>query len=79
METLGRGVRGELGGLRTIEEVLAAARPEAPEAADGAEDPGTDGTEDPAVVALRRAAALRDEALARPAVPGPRAEEHGCR
>ncbi|MFI2258575.1 hypothetical protein OHU45_23760 [Streptomyces tubercidicus] len=79
VETLGRGVRGELGGLRTIEEVLAAARPEAPEAADGAEDPGTDGTEDPAVVALRRAAALRDEALARPAVPGPRAEEHGCR
>ncbi|WP_033308080.1 hypothetical protein RFN58_16415 [Streptomyces iakyrus] len=49
--TLGRPVRAELGGLTTVEEVLAAARGEAG-------DPG-----DPAVAALRRAAALRAEAL----------------
>ncbi|PNG18849.1 hypothetical protein [Streptomyces cahuitamycinicus] len=49
--TLGRPVRAELGGLTTVEEVLAAARGEAG-------DPG-----DPAVAALRRAAALRSEAL----------------
>ncbi|MEU8784720.1 hypothetical protein [Streptomyces sp. NPDC048637] len=73
VEALGRGVRGELGGLRTIGEVLAAARPEEPESA------AADGPDDPAVVALRRAAALRDGALARPTVPGPRAEEPGCR
>lgn len=48
---LGRPVRAELGGLTTVEEVLAAARGEAG-------DPG-----DPAVAALRRAAALRAEAL----------------
>ncbi len=54
---LGRGVRGELGGLTTIGDVLAAAR-------------GTAGdADDPAVAALRRAAALRAEAL----------EEAGCR
>ncbi|GAA1533403.1 hypothetical protein GCM10009730_48370 [Streptomyces albidochromogenes] len=52
VEALGRGVRGELGGLTTIGEVLAAA-----EGAAG--DPA-----DPAVAALRRAAALRAEALA---------------
>ncbi|WP_432140805.1 hypothetical protein [Streptomyces sp. bgisy084] len=72
VEALGRGVRGELGGLRTIEEVLAAARPQDPE------PPADDGPDDPAVVALRRAAALRDGALARPTVPTPRAEEPGC-
>ncbi|MCF3174039.1 hypothetical protein IPZ61_12025 [Streptomyces sioyaensis] len=73
VETLGRGVRGELGGLRTVAEVLAAAGPDAPEppAAPG-------GPDDAAVVALRRAAALRAEVLARAAVPGPRAEEPGC-
>ncbi|MFF0474180.1 hypothetical protein [Streptomyces sp. NPDC004284] len=52
VETLGRSVRGELGGLTTVGAVLAAARGE-----EG--DP-----EDPAVAALRRARALRDEALA---------------
>lgn len=51
VETLGRSVRGELGGLTTVGSVLAAARGE-----EG--DP-----EDPAVAALRRARALRDEAL----------------
>ncbi|MFD0236925.1 hypothetical protein [Streptomyces decoyicus] len=71
VEALGRGVRGELGGLRTIEEVLAAAGP------DGPESPAApDGPDDPAVVALRRAAALRAEALA--TVPAQRAEEPGC-
>ncbi|MEU8571022.1 hypothetical protein AB0C51_22210 [Streptomyces pathocidini] len=52
VQTLGRGVRGELGGLTTVEAVLAAALGEG----------GRDG-EDPAVEALRRAAALRNEAL----------------
>ncbi|WP_241746084.1 hypothetical protein [Streptomyces lydicus] len=75
VEALGRGVRGELGGLHTIEEVLAAAGPDGPESPADADD----GPDDPAVVALRRAAALRAEALARPTVPGPRAEEPGCR
>ncbi|MFH8575822.1 hypothetical protein OHB11_24420 [Streptomyces zaomyceticus] len=51
VETLGRSVRGELGGLTTVGAVLAAARGE-----EG--DP-----EDPAVAALRRARALRQEAL----------------
>ncbi|WP_405434937.1 hypothetical protein [Streptomyces anulatus] len=51
VETLGRGVRGELGGLTTVAGVLAAAA--------GKEgDPA-----DPTVAALRRAAALRAEAL----------------
>jgi hypothetical protein len=52
VETLGRSVRGELGGLPTIGAVLAASRGE-----EG--DP-----RDPAVAALRRARALREEALA---------------
>ncbi|MGC5342299.1 hypothetical protein ACPXCE_08790 [Streptomyces sp. DT24] len=51
VEALGRSVRGELGGLTTVGAVLAAAA--------GKEgDPA-----DPAVAALRRAAALRAEAL----------------
>ncbi|MFF1922129.1 hypothetical protein ACFVW8_16355 [Streptomyces sp. NPDC058221] len=51
VEALGRSVRGELGGLTTVGEVLAAAA--------GKEgDPA-----DPTVAALRRAAALRAEAL----------------
>ncbi|MEU7056248.1 hypothetical protein [Streptomyces sp. NPDC046197] len=50
--SLGRSLRAELGGLTTVEEVLAAAHGEAG-------DP-----DDPAVAALRRAAALRAEALA---------------
>ncbi|MFJ9814456.1 hypothetical protein ACIRU3_04155 [Streptomyces sp. NPDC101151] len=49
---LGRPLRADLGGLTTVEDVLAAARGESG-------DPG-----DPAVAALRRAAALRAEALA---------------
>ncbi|MGA5038411.1 hypothetical protein [Streptomyces capoamus] len=49
---LGRPLRAELGGLATVGEVLAAARGESG-------DP-----DDPAVAALRRAAALRAEALA---------------
>ncbi|MEV0637033.1 hypothetical protein AB0I77_19160 [Streptomyces sp. NPDC050619] len=49
--SLGRSVRAELGGLSTVEEVLAAARGEGGDA------------EDPAVGALRRAAWLRAEAL----------------
>jgi hypothetical protein len=52
VEALGRGVRGELGGLTTVGGVLAAARGESGDPAD------------PAVAALRRAAALRSEALA---------------
>ncbi|MFD7287239.1 hypothetical protein [Streptomyces sp. NPDC059863] len=52
VEALGRGVRGELGGLTTVGAVLAAAH-------GGAGDPA-----DPTVIALRRAAALRTEALA---------------
>ncbi|WP_418346689.1 hypothetical protein [Streptomyces fodineus] len=48
---LGRPLRAELGGLSTVEDVLAAARGESGDAAD------------PAVAALRRAAALRAEAL----------------
>ncbi|MFF6999351.1 hypothetical protein ACFY93_31040 [Streptomyces sp. NPDC008313] len=50
--SLGRSLRAELGGLTTVEEVLAAARGEAG-------DP-----DDPAVAALRRAARLRAEVLA---------------
>ncbi|WP_329067986.1 hypothetical protein [Streptomyces sp. NBC_01429] len=52
VEALGRSVRGELGALTTVPEVLAAARGEAGDPAD------------PTVAALRRAAALRAEALA---------------
>ncbi|MBT2523902.1 hypothetical protein J7E91_00260 [Streptomyces sp. ISL-99] len=52
VEALGRSVRGELGGLTTIGEVLAAAEGTAGDPAD------------PTVAALRRAAALRAEALA---------------
>ncbi len=49
--SLGRSVRAELGGLTTVEDVLAAAHGRAGDPAD------------PAVAALRRAAALRAEAL----------------
>ncbi|MFE2969376.1 hypothetical protein ACFXKC_38070 [Streptomyces sp. NPDC059340] len=54
---LGRSLRSELGGLTTIGEVLAAAH-------GAAGDP-----DDPAVVALRRAAALRSQALLGHATP----------
>ncbi|NGO71112.1 hypothetical protein G5C65_22680, partial [Streptomyces sp. SB3404] len=56
---LGRSVRGELGGLATVHAVLAAARGGG--AGDG--DGDGDGAGDPAASALRRAAALRAEAL----------------
>ncbi|WP_338931388.1 hypothetical protein WEB32_12575 [Streptomyces netropsis] len=52
VETLGRGVRGELGALTTVGSVLSAALGETGDPAD------------PTVAALRRAAALRAEALA---------------
>ncbi|MFI9587946.1 hypothetical protein ACIHCQ_40535 [Streptomyces sp. NPDC052236] len=52
VEALGRAVRGELGGLTTVGAVLAAAR-------GGTDHPA----DDPAVTALRRAAALRADAL----------------
>jgi hypothetical protein len=55
VEALGRGLRGELGDLVTVPAVLAAA-------CGTAGDPA-----DPAVAALRRAAALRAEALAQAA------------
>nr|WP_234426766.1 hypothetical protein [Streptomyces niger] len=58
VEALGRGVRGELGGLRTVGEVLAAA------AAPADDGPAPAAPADPAAEALRRAAALRAEALA---------------
>ncbi|WP_093615552.1 hypothetical protein [Streptomyces indicus] len=63
---LGRAIRGELGELATVDAVLTAARGEAG-------DP-----DDPAVAALRRAAALRAEALAS-APPAPRMEEAAVR
>ncbi|WP_432028804.1 hypothetical protein [Streptomyces sp. 1222.5] len=61
---LGRPLRAELGGLSTVEDVLAAARGESG-------DP-----DDPAVAALRRAAELRAEALraAGPAARSPHAD-----
>ncbi|MGY0067511.1 hypothetical protein ACWZEH_11920 [Streptomyces sp. QTS137] len=67
---LGRPVRAELGGLTTVEDVLAASRGELG-------DP-----DDPTVAALRRAAALRAEALAGAAGPVPppvRTEVAPCR
>lgn len=73
---LGREVRGELGALRTVDEVLAAAYPEPPgtaEATAAGPDSGpgydpaaavdSDLDSDPAVWQLRRAALLRTEAL----------------
>ncbi|MGW6527328.1 hypothetical protein [Streptomyces venezuelae] len=56
--SLGRAIRGELGGLTSIGDVLAAARGEAG-------DP-----DDPAVATLRRAAGLRREALSGVAASG---------
>ncbi|MFD7434228.1 hypothetical protein [Streptomyces sp. NPDC059861] len=51
--SLGRSLRAELGGLTTVEDILAASRGE------------TGDPDDPAVAALRRAAHLRAEALGR--------------
>ncbi len=63
VEVLGRSVRGELGGLTTVGDVLAAAR-------------GEDGdADDPAVAALRRATSLRAEALTEPLAPAPATPE----
>lgn len=59
VEALGRSVRGELGTLATVGQVLAAAAGELP----GGD--GVPGEDDPAAAALRRAAALRAEALCR--------------
>jgi hypothetical protein len=59
--TLGRAVRGELGGLTTVDAVLAAARGES--GAGGSSRAPEAPQEDPTVIALRRAAALRAEAL----------------
>ncbi|NLU66486.1 hypothetical protein [Streptomyces sp. HNM0574] len=70
VESLGRSVRGELGGLRTVGQVLEAAAPGQGEAAHP----------DPAVAALRRAARLRAEALAGAAAGGEKTEEDApCR
>ncbi|RNL74089.1 hypothetical protein [Streptomyces sp. I6] len=66
VEALGRAVRGELGGLSAVAEVLSAARGESG-------DP-----DDPAVAALRRAARLRAEALGAKA-PDAAVRRPGCR
>nr|WP_190178571.1 hypothetical protein [Streptomyces naganishii] len=63
---LGRAVRAELGGLDSVDDVLAAAHGEAG-------DP-----DDPAVAALRRAAALRAEALATAGPAATAAREAAC-
>ncbi|MGW0824134.1 hypothetical protein [Streptomyces sp. NPDC002845] len=63
--SLGRSVRAELGGLTTVDDVLAAAHGKAG-------DP-----DDPAVAALRRAAELRSEALG--TATAERREEAACR
>ncbi len=72
---LGRGLRGELGGLTTVESVLAAALDGTAGGAvgGGPASPGAsaDAAPDPTVVALRRAAALRSEALALAPFPAP--------
>ncbi|MEV5983504.1 hypothetical protein AB0L85_00540 [Streptomyces sp. NPDC052051] len=60
---VGRSLRAELGGLTTVDEVLAAAHGEAGDPAD------------PAVAALRRAAELRAEALASSAAAHPGSAE----
>lgn len=64
VESLGRSVRGELGGYTTIDDVLAAAAQRRPEAeAAGAAGAAVPGADEPAAAALRRAARLRAEAL----------------
>ncbi|MEV4616676.1 hypothetical protein AB0K43_29385 [Kitasatospora sp. NPDC049258] len=75
VEQLGRGVRGELGSIRTVTRALAAAEGTAPAGAgstgpdtDGGSSTGPDGDEatDEAAARLAYAAALRAEALGRP-------------
>ena len=68
VEVLGRGVRGELGSLRTVDQALAAASGASP----GPEPQrGPDEGADEAAARLARAAGLRAEALAaaRPGTP----------
>ncbi|MGP3987548.1 nuclease-related domain-containing protein [Streptomyces sp. 3N207] len=60
---LGRAVRGELGGLGTVGDVLSAA----------SGDPESTAAQDPAAAVLRRAAALRAEALETAGMPRARA------
>ncbi|MEU8459612.1 hypothetical protein [Streptomyces sp. NPDC029003] len=62
VSALGRSVRGELGGLTTVEAALAAAA-------------GAGPADDPTAAALRQAARLRAEALERPPGPGPLGED----
>ncbi|MFF2351713.1 hypothetical protein ACFVVL_18255 [Kitasatospora sp. NPDC058115] len=81
VEQLGRGVRGELGSIRTVTEALAvagtgpagSARAGAGEDGDGEGDEDGDGA-DEAAARLAYAAALRAEALGRPAPAGAGAE-----
>ncbi|MFF7455037.1 hypothetical protein [Kitasatospora sp. NPDC008115] len=83
VEQLGRGVRGELGSIRTVREALDVARTGPRGAADASASPSTGtGTEededgdgaDEAAARLAYAAALRAEALGRPAPAGAGAE-----
>ncbi|WSK25550.1 hypothetical protein OG730_26515 [Streptomyces sp. NBC_01298] len=60
---LGRSVRGELGGLTTVEAALAAACGSPGGEAPGGRAPDPAAPEDPTAAALRRAARLRAEAL----------------
>ncbi|GHF62594.1 hypothetical protein GCM10018790_45790 [Kitasatospora xanthocidica] len=66
VEQLGRGVRGELGSIRTVAEALAAAGTKAEDLAgtDDGTDDDTDGGAEDAAERLAYAAALRAEALA---------------
>ncbi|MEU8774008.1 hypothetical protein [Streptomyces sp. NPDC048606] len=67
---LGRSVRGELGGLTTVEAALAAACGTPPDAHDP-HSPEVHDPDDPAAEALRRAARLRAEALEQAAARSP--------
>ncbi len=83
VEQLGRSVRGELGSIRTVTEALTVARTGlAGPVEDGNKDAHGDGDDDEngdgdgadeAAARLARAAALRAEALGRPAPAGPEA------
>ncbi|WP_280692667.1 hypothetical protein [Kitasatospora sp. GAS204B] len=76
VEQIGRGVRADLGDLRTVAAVLTACAgggiPAAPRDPAAAEDPATEdpAVEDPATARLRYAAALRAEALSGVALSG---------
>ncbi|THA26269.1 hypothetical protein E4198_17660 [Streptomyces sp. RKND-216] len=62
--TLGRSVRGELGGLTSVEAVLSAASAGDADGDGDGDGDGSEGGGEPAAAALRRAARLRAEALA---------------